>query len=258
MTRRKRIAAVAAILITADLTVLAQAAAPTPSPTPSPEVTVDPAAMERQLRAGPVLEMVDNIAHGRGIAADVAYAVHMYDQKTGGVVVWRVGGASDAGAARYTALATADIPVTVRDALVSEKDLMSVGQKISDDRAWWTAEGIKFASAGMEQEGLVGGTRLTPGRIYIGVEGLTPEIEEKMLQRYADTTLGRDKVIVIPHLRVTPFVGGRQNDGPPWYGGGRTYTGTYGTTAGCTSGFGVENYTGGCSPHCTASRPTTP
>jgi hypothetical protein len=247
----------AAILITAGLLPVAAQAAPSPSPSPGATVDFnDQAVIARQNRANPVMEAVRELGQGRyngnarsGVTpvpgvTDTAYAVHMYDQKTGGVIVFRVGGASDAAmAARYQALGTADVPVTVRDAVVTEKELMTVGQKIADDRAWRTAEGIIFASAGMEQEGLLDGTRLIPGKVYIGIENLTPEIEEKVLQRYADTTIGRDKVVVIAMLRPHPFVGGRQNDGPPWYGGGRTYGATT-LNMPCTLGFGVQNYTG--------------
>jgi hypothetical protein len=68
------------------------------------------------------------------------------------------------------------------------------------------AEGIMWNSAGVESEGILDGVR--PGRVEIGVRDLTPEQAETLLQRYADPTIGRDKVVVVERADAVPLSGG--------------------------------------------------
>lgn len=168
---------------------------------------VDPAEEARMLkqeRAMPVLERAREV----GEATDAAYFSVGYDQATGGVFVWRVGGGKSRQAdARYTALATSEVPVTVLDALVSWKEAKSVMDAVARDMQALRAEGIMFNYAGVESEGVLEGVR--PGRVEIGVRDLTPEQAETLLQRYADPTIGRDKVVVVERADMVPLSGGR-------------------------------------------------
>jgi hypothetical protein len=91
--------------------------------------------------------------------------------------------------------------VTVLDALLSWKQAKSVMAAVARDVEALRAEGIRVTSAGVENEGILEGGR--PGRVEIGVQGLTPAIEETMLQRYADPTIGRDKVVMVERELLT-------------------------------------------------------
>jgi hypothetical protein len=195
---RKRLAVFTAVLIATGLTVPAAQAAP-PEPAPS--------------RVYPVFERAHNVGKG-----DNGFAFAGYDKRTGGVVVWRVGGGKSPQAdARYTALATPDVPVTVRAALVSEKDWERIIHAIDRDLMKLKAEGIEVTGSQIENGRLDG---VPPGRVQINVAHLTPAIEETLLSRYADTTLGRSKVMVVEKENDLVPASGRQNDGPPWYGCG--------------------------------------
>jgi hypothetical protein len=156
---------------------------------------VDPAEearMVKQERAHPVIDRAREV----GEATDDDYFSVGYDQATGGVFVWRVGGGKSPQAdARYTALAASEVPVTVLDALLSWKEASSVMDALVRDAEAMRAEGIMWTGAGIEEEGVLAGAR--PARVWIGVHNLTPAIEETMLQRYADPTIGRDKVVVV-------------------------------------------------------------
>jgi hypothetical protein len=199
--KRKRLAAFTAVLIATGLAVPAAQAAPT-EPAPS--------------RVYPVFERAHNVGKG-----DNGFAFVGYDKRTGGVVVWRVGGGRSPQAdARYTALATADVPVTVRDALVSEKDWERVLHAINRDMMKLMAEGIEVTGSQIENSRLDG---VPPGRVQINVAHLTPAIEETLLSRCADTTIGRSKVMVVEKENDLVPASGRQDDSAPWYGGGPTF-----------------------------------
>jgi hypothetical protein len=166
---------------------------------------LDREELAQEHRASEVIDRVRNLpapadvpAHDayQYVAADDAYFSVGYDRATGGVLVWRVGGAQPPEiAALYTALATPDVPVTVRDALVSWKQAKTIMDALTRDASALRAEGIMLITIGVAHEGVPEGRR--PGRVEIGVSNLTPAIAEKLLQRYADPTIGRDKVVVV-------------------------------------------------------------
>jgi hypothetical protein len=169
---------------------------------------VDPADQAKLLkeeRAHPVIDRAREV----GEATDDAYFIFGYNQATGGVFVWRVGGGKSPQAdARYKALATSEVPVTVLDALVSWKQAKSVMDAVVRDAQALRAEGIMLNSAGVESEGILDGVR--PGRVEIGVRDLTPAQAETLLQRYADSTIGRDKVVVVERADIVPLSSGRR------------------------------------------------
>lgn len=82
-----------------------------------------------------------------------------------------------------------------RGALVSWKQAKSIMDALIRDAEALRAEGIMLSTIGVAHEGVLEGGR--PGRVEIGVHSLTPAIAETLLQRYADPTIGRDKVVVV-------------------------------------------------------------
>jgi hypothetical protein len=74
------------------------------------------------------------------------------------------------------------------------------------------AEGIDYT--GLDVEGNSDGN--PSGRLMIEVVGLTPAVAETMLSRYADTTIGRDKVVVVEDTdRLVPASGRQDEQGGP-------------------------------------------
>lgn len=198
----------AAVLVAVGLGTAAQAAPSDPkSPaSPTPLSGAERAAAERSDRATPVLDKARQLGESADAAA---YAGEGYDPATARVIVWRVGG-NNVDADPYKALATADVPVTVKDALVSERDKEALYRAVADDMDSLAAEGIEITTVGLTYI-----TAATPQPLQIGVKPgtLTPAIAETLLSRYADKIIGRDKVVV---TEIAPAVNlsGPQNDGP--------------------------------------------
>jgi hypothetical protein len=166
---------------------------------------------QRYERAKVVLDKVSPDSKGKqGVAAaDPKWSGRGYNPKTGGVIVWRVGADQDqAGDARYRALATADVPVEVRPALVSHDDYQRIRDALADDLAKVGGPAkvdipVRGINIEHNAEVLDGAT---PGRveIYVLPGKLTPELEEFILATYVDPVLDRSKAVVLEKEMDTP------------------------------------------------------
>jgi hypothetical protein len=159
---------------------------------------LDREELVKQERATPILERLrDQVG-----PTDDAFLAVGYDPVTGGVVVMRVGGAQPPEiAARYTALATSDVPVSISESLLSMKQNQALQDILKRDWAALKAQGIP-----VETFGVMKGEE--PFHIAVRTGFLTPEIKETLLRRYADPYYGRDKVDVIEMGPIVPLNGG--------------------------------------------------
>lgn len=162
-------------------------------------------------------------------AGDDAFAGAGIDVDAGEVRIWRVGGDKPAElASRYTKLGDESTPVRILPAVISRKQAVVLQEAVMRDYETLRAEGIEVQGWGM-----------APDRVFrIGVRDAQRH-RETLLSRYGGL-FGRH-TIRVEESHVVPL-SGRQDDGPPYYGGARFYRA--GLTAanklknGCTTGYG--------------------
>lgn len=172
---------------------------------------MDPVAAwdERARRSRPVVRRIREVA-----ATDANFLALSTDDNFSGIRVYRVGGATDAAkTAAYEALATAEFPVTVHNALLSRKQYDTLLQAMMSDGNALRAEGVPITGAGMETESESKPLGKLDGRFEIRVHPLTPEAEEKLLSHFGDAFYGRDKIVVVDRRGLAPL-SGRTTFGP--------------------------------------------
>lgn len=245
MNQRKRVAIATAVLTVASLGLITQAQATMPNePTETLEeaqiklANQDPTEWAKVFRAQTLTDAL--LAVGKN---DPKFSAISYDAATGSWAVGRTGGTSDrAMAARYTALAKADVPVTVIDKGLPLRDTNALSDRLNQDlNDLRINHGVWVLGHGQEEAGLFNIDVKPP---------LSAAQEELLLRRYGDGGFGRAHTTIrvrddrtldmgVPKglTKQLAGTGGRWHDKAPFYGGAASES--WAQSGFCTYGWGA-------------------